>query len=190
MTDAPNPATFDIADLFNGKAYPKTSVDVWMDEDAAYQIYKNAQAVRDALQRDEQEKFAELEAKHNELIKRAEPSRVTFNLTGVSRDDRQAALDKVLDTHPMEYNFLGQAKPNPKADEMHANLRWALHTESIVRADGATIVAPTPEQIKFFRGKAPDSALRAIEEAINEFTDGAASGFDTIAQETGFLSQP
>jgi hypothetical protein len=190
MTDAPVATTFDIADLFTGQALPKTDVDIWLDAKSAYEIYKNAKEIKDAVFRQDTEKLGALEARHHELLEKAKSSRVTFKLTASLREDRQAVLEKTLEKYPQEFNFLGQAKPNREADEYHANLMWALHTEAIVRPDGSAIAAPGPEQIAYFRGHAPDAAVLAIEEALKEFTDGAASGFDTVAMETGFLSQP
>lgn len=190
MTDAPVASTFDIADLFSGKAYPKTSVTVYLDEDAAFEIYENSKAAKKALFEENQEAAEAIQKRLEELTKRAESSKVTFHLTGVSRADRKAVLDKTLEEFPVQRNFLGQEIPDAKADDAHANRRWALHIERIERPDGSIRVTPTPEEIKVFRDNAPDLAVKQIEEAIIELTEGASQGFETVAQETGFLSQP
>lgn len=192
MTDAltPNPTTFDIADLFTGKAYPKTEVEVFLDEDAAYEITKNSRATTRAVVAEDTAALKDLEAKHHELVKRAAASKVTFHLTGVSRAERKAMMEKTLEDYPLEYNLLGRPNPNPKADEVHADRKWALHTERIVRADGSQIVAPTPDQIHVFRDNAPDAVVEQIEQAIMDLSDGVKGGFETLVQETGFLSQP
>lgn len=190
MTDAPDAGTFDIADLFTGKIYPKDSVEVFLDEDTAYAIDKNAKAVTRALIEDDKDKLKELAEATEALVKKGAASRVVFHLTGVSRDDRKNILDKVLEEFPQQYNFLNQPVPNNAANDALANRRWAIHIERIERANGSVHVAPTPEDIAVFRGNAPDSAVQAIEEAIEALSEGSKSGFETLVQENGFLSQP
>lgn len=190
MTDALDPGTFDIADLFTGKVYPKEVVTVFLDEDAAYQINVNSKEITKAVVREDTQALKELEEKHHDLVRRAASSKVTFHLTGVSRDERQNVLSKTLEEYPQQYNLMGQPIPDTKANEVHANRRWALHTERIVRADGSTIVAPDEHAIKVFRGHAPDPVVEEIETAILELSQGVKSGFETLAQETDFLSQP
>lgn len=189
MTD-PNPATFDIADLFTGKAYPKAQVKVYLDEEAAFEIAQNAKAITQALVKEDLKTLGELEKRHEELSNRAGKATVEFHLTGVSRGDRKALLEKITEEHPPERNFMGQAIFNDAANEAHSDGRWALHTERIVRPDGSQITAPTPEQIRVFRNNAPDTEVEKIEKAILEFTEGVKSGFETLVQETDFLSQP
>lgn len=190
MTEELNAATFDIGDLFSGKIYPKDTVEVYLDEEVAYELQKNSKAAMKAVQEEDEEAAKAIAERHEELVKRGEKSRVIFHLTGVSRDHRQAIVDKVLEEYPLEYNFLGQPKPNSLADEKHANLRWALHIESIERADGSVLVAPTADQVKIFRGNAPDSEILKIENAIIDLSEGVKGGFETLAQEHAFLSQP
>lgn len=190
MTDAIAPSTFDIADLFSGKIYPKDVKEVYLDEAVAYEITKNNKAIKDALVKEDTEKLVELEQKHQELVKRAASSKVTFYLTGVSREERRAVLDKTLEEFPQQFNMLGQPLPDQQANEAHANRKWALHTERIVRADGSAIIAPDEATIKVFRGNAPDLVVEEIENAILDLSEGVKGGFETLVQETDFLSQP
>lgn len=190
MTDAPVATTFDIGELFAGKAYPKDSVDVYLDEEVAYELSQTTREIAKALNANNTDELKVLEARSAELVKRGAASKVTIHLTGVSRGDRKHVLDEILEQFPQQYDFLGRALPNPEADDAHANARWALHIERIERPDGSNLVAPKPEEIALFRAKAPDSAIEDIELKIRGFSEGAKNGFETLAQEQGFLSQP
>lgn len=189
MTDTtPNAKTFDVADMFTGKAYPKDSVVVYMDEGAAYELYKLREEALQALQEGDEKAGKAIEKRLKELVKRGAESKYTFHLTGVSRDDRKAVIDLVRSEFPAEADFLGREKPNAEADEKYANLYWALHIEKIERPDGALIVAPDEATIKVIRGNAPDPAINAIESKIRELSEGVKGGFEALVQEHDFLS--
>lgn len=187
MTDA-NPRTLDLAAVFSGRAFPKDTVPVYMDEVLGYEIYKlNKAAIQAVLSKDEDEKDrigAELKA----LAEKAEPSRLVFHLTGASREDRKAATEETLERFPAETDMLGREKPNPEANDYYANLVWKLHVEKIEASDGS-VVEPTLEDVKMFRKHAPDHAIEAVEAGIQELTEGVKGGFTTLIQEHDFLSQ-
>lgn len=187
MTDA-NPRTLDLAAVFSGRAFPKDTVPVYMDEVLGYEIYKlNKAAIQAVLSKDEDEKDrigAELKA----LAEKAEPSRLVFHLTGASREDRKAATEETLEKFPTEKDAFGRDKPNAEANEYYANLVWKLHVEKIEASDGS-VVEPTLEDVKMFRKHAPDHAIETIEAGIQELTEGVKGGFTTLIQEHDFLSQ-
>lgn len=184
----PNIATFDVAEMFAGKSYPKDTVEVFMDEATAYEINKLQAEARQAVASQDEEAGRAVEERLTALVKRGAASKYVFHLTGVSRDSRKAAVESVTAEFPMEQDFLGRDKPNPQGDEKYANLMWALHIEKIVAPSGAVIVAPSEADIKVIRGNAPDPAVEKVEAAIKELSTGVKSGFETLAQEHDFLS--
>lgn len=189
MTEiAPDAKTFDVADMFTGKAYPKEVVTVYMDEATAYELHKLREEALLAVQAGDEKKAAKVEKELKALVKKGEESRYDFHLTGASRDDRKALIDIVRAEYPSEVDFLGREKPNPEADEKYANLVWSLHIEKIERPDGALIVAPDEATVKIIRGQAPDPAILAIEKGIQELSEGVKGGFEVIAQGHDFLS--
>lgn len=191
MTDVtPNPKTLDLGAVLAGVAYPKDVVSVYLREDVAYELNKVNEAINRAQLLGEKETLEALEKERDKLIEIGQASRLEFHLTGVSRKVRQAVVDKVDAEFPPEFNLLGQRMPNSKADDMHANHMWSVHVEKIVAPDGSESIAPSPENIAQFREAAPDLAIRAVEAGIKQFTDGAKSGFESLAQEHAFLSQP
>lgn len=187
MTDV-SPKTLDLAAVFSGRAFPKDTVPVYMDEVLGYEIYKLSKAsIQAVLSRDEDEK-ERIETELKALAEKAEPSRLVIHVTGASREDRKNAVDETLEKFPTETDMLGRTKPNPKADEFYANLVWKLHVEKIEAADGS-FVEPTLEDITIFRKNAPDHAIEQIEAKIQELAEGVKGGFTTLIQEHDFLSQ-
>lgn len=190
MTDAPNPTTFDIADLFTGRAFPKDYRDVYLDEALSYEIYKAHQASAAAKAEGNLEKILETDEALEELKAKAESKRVRIHLTGVSRDLRKDLGTKNREQFPPETDFLGREKPNLEADEAFVNEYWALHIEAIERPDGSRINAPDVSTVKIFRANAPDAAIAAIDQGIKELSEGSLAGFESLVTEHDFLSQP
>lgn len=189
MTDALNPATFDIADMFAGTAYPETVVPFYTDQKIAYEFHKLAQEAVKALQNEDQDAAKDIAQRQEDLVKAAEEKRFEIHLRGQSRDNRTAVLDSVRAEFPAEVDPLfGREKPNEAADRVYTNRMWALFIEKIVSPDGRIMVAPTEEQVKALRGRSADSELAKVEKAIQELSEGAKSGFESLAQEHDFLS--
>lgn len=193
MTDASTPSvsTFDIADLFSGKAYPKDTVDVFLDEATGYAIAKAEAAIKDAvIAHASEERLTELRDERDALVAKGARSKYTFHLTGVSRQDKMNILHVVTAEFPQETDFLGRVKPNPESDEKYTNLYWALHVERIVAPDGSVHAPVTEADAKLFRNNAPEPAITAVNTAIRELSEGVKNGFESLAQEHDFLSQP
>jgi hypothetical protein len=191
MTDAtPNPKTLDLGALLAGVELPTDTVDVYMNAAVAYAISKNRAAHKKAELLGEDGVEA-LEKEFDELVEAGEASRIVVHLKAVPKGVRKALIQKALDKFPAETNFMGHLVPNSERDDYHANLRWAAHIEKIVAPHAnAEAHAPTIEQVESFREQAPDASVDAIENGIVALEEGAKSGFDTLAQEHGFLSQP
>lgn len=188
MADSQDFKTFDIADMFAGISYPTEVVPFYTDQAVAYEFNKLAQESIEAVRNKDESAAKEIEKRREELIKKAESHRYEIHLRGQSRDNRDAILETVRAKYPAERDFMGREIPNAEADTLYVNKFWALHIEKIVRPDGAAIVSPDEGAIKILRGNAPDSELAKVEKAIQELTEGAKSGFESLAQEHDFLS--
>lgn len=187
MTEALDPKTFDVAEMFSGVSYPTDVVSFYTDSKIAYEFNKLSKEAADAVVRKDEKAGAEIVARQEALVKKAESNRYEFHLRGQSRDNRQAVLNAVRAEFPAEKDFLGRETIDPEADEVYVNRIWALHIEKIVRPDGAILLSDEAA-IKIIRGNAPDSELAKVEKAIQELTEGAKSGFESLAQEHDFLS--
>lgn len=187
LTEALNPQTFDVSEMFAGISYPTEQVPFYTDSKVAYEFNKLSKEAADAVVRKDEEASKDIEKRHEALIKQAEANRYIIHLRGQSRDNRQAILNAVRAEFPAEKDFLGRETIDPQADEIYINRIWALHIERIERPDGAILLSDEAA-IKILRGNSPDSELAKIERAIQELSEGAKSGFESLAQEHDFLS--
>ena len=188
MTEEPNPQTFDIADMFSGIAYPTEVVPFYTNSKIAYEFNKLSKEASDAVLRKDEEAAKDIQERQETLFKQAEAFRYEIHLRGQSRDNRQAVLDGVRTEFPAEKDFLGREEIAPEADETYINRIWALHIEKIVAPNGSLRVAPSEAEVKILRGNSPDSEIAKVERAIQGLTEGAKSGFESLAQEHDFLS--
>lgn len=187
MTEAPDFKTFDVADMFSGIAYPTEVVSFYTNSKIAYEFNKLSKEAADAVVRKDETAAREIQERQEALVKQAESNRYEIHLRGQSRENRQHVLDAVRGEFPAEKDFLGREEIAPEADEAYINRIWALHIEKIVRPDGAILLSDEAS-IKVIRGNAPDSELAKVEKAIQGLTEGAKSGFESLAQEHDFLS--
>lgn len=188
MSESLNAATFDVAEMFLGSLYPTEEVSFYTDAAVAYEFHRLSEEAIQAIRDKDESAATEIETRRDELIRKAADKRYVIHLRGQSRDNRRAIINQVRAKYPADQDFLGREKANPEADEMYANLTWALHIEKIVRPDGAVLVGPDAEVIKVIRGNAPDSELAKVEQAIMDLSEGVKSGFEALAQEHDFLS--
>lgn len=188
MTEALDFKTFDIADMFTGVSYPTEVVPFYTNSQVAYEFNKLSREAADAVARKDEKAAKDIQDRQETLVKKAESNRYEIHLRGQSRDNRQAVLNAVRAEFPAEKDFLGRETIDPEADEVYINRIWALHIEKIVAPDGGARVAPDEADIKVLRGNSPDSELAKVEKAIQELTEGAKSGFESLAQEHDFLS--
>lgn len=179
--------TFDVADMFSGRAYPKSTVDFYTDRDSAFALDRVNKAITSALLNKDEAAQSRLQGEAKDLAKKIAGSKYVLHLTGVSRDNLRAIEKKVDEKYPVDYDFLGRVKPNNERVEEGENLLWALHIEKIVAPNGAVLIAPTPEQIKIIRDNGSDGEIQKVVQAISEFTDGTKSGFETAAMDADFL---
>lgn len=189
MTDAPDYKTHDIAEMFAGVSFPSDVVTIYTDAGIAYEFNKLSAESVEAVKEKDEEKARDIAQRREDLVKKAAAHRYEFHLRGQSKDNRKAILDRVREEFPPEVDpIFGREKIDPKADEVYANRFWALHVERIEGPNGFRIAPPTEADIKIFRGQAPDSETEKIERAIQELSQGAKSGFESLAREHDFLS--
>ena len=186
-TDAtePSPKTFDLAAALAGRTFPEIVVPVFFDEELQFELNRIDKEISTAPA----EEADALVAQRDELLEKFKQAIIKVRVKGTPRHVRKATLDKVLEEHPNEYTPWGALKPNPEGDEAYTNATWALHVVEITGPDGSTLV-PSESDITAFRSQAPDSAIIAVERAIQELTEGSKSGYETAIQDLDFLSRP
>jgi hypothetical protein len=102
VKEAQSAKVFNLADAIKGRAYPTTSVKVYLDDQAALELVEVNQLMNRTTDADESAVLAE---KAKELAEKIIQSSLTFNLRGIG----QAAIEAVTDKMDAKYGV--------KADE-------------------------------------------------------------------------
>lgn len=188
MTDStPNPKTLDLAALLAGNEHPTETVDVYMNEAIGYAIYKAKAASQKALLLDDKDGAKKAEEELAELVEAGRKARLTVHLQGINKGLKKSIRRKSLSEYPATYDFLGRLVPDDDRDNLHANLMWSHLITRMVGPNGEETGAPTLEEAENFRSQAPESAIDAIEDAVDLLTKGTKAGFEEIAQGHDFL---
>lgn len=207
MSDDLDPKTFNLAEVLSGRAFPQETIKVIFDEQAGYAISKQDEAVKaaqktldaleDAVELDDdaikaaQQVLNDESAKLDALIADAKELLYSVTVRAVARkyteDEYNAAYTNVV----RKKDLFGNIEVTPeveKAEEKFTVAHWALHIIEVKNPEGAVDHDFNKEKVKFIRGNSPAYTLRRIQEAINGLYSGSQGGFETAAQETGFLS--
>lgn len=101
--------TFDITEFAKGRAYPEDSVTAFLDVQAAYELSKLNERMREVTTPEELEP---LEKTANELAQRVKDSKVVFYMRGVNQATIEKATSFCEKKYPPKTNALGQLEPN------------------------------------------------------------------------------
>lgn len=193
MTDAPSISTFDIAQVLMGRGYPETEVPFYIDEWTAVEIARKESKLAELALADDSAGYNALLAEVTELKKALRSQQFTYHLRAVPNKVRQDILKKAFEKYPKKSNpfgMVGDIDENEDRDALYTNLLWEAMTVKIVAPDGNVQVSPSYETIERFRDYAPVAALTKIDNAIQELSSSARSGFESAAKDPDFLSQP
>lgn len=197
--------TFKIIDVLTGRAYPKQSVRVLMDEESGYRaaIIKDRLAEID-IKIAKNPSNPELIKERDELIAEQEicmdklaQSTFTFHLSGISEGKREEIYKKALSKYPIEYDknqdlLRGETKvtekESPERDALFTDYLWLECIKSIEDPEGNTQEDITYSDVRAMRTSLPLSAGAAINQGIEKLRVSTA----IFMSETGedFLAKP
>lgn len=187
--------TFDLGEFLSGANYPEETFKVIMDSAIGRDIHLADQAVRDAeIDRAagliDDEALRAVRNKKEALIEKAKSLLFTVTVRAVPRRLRQQNFDAAYVKYPRKRDMLGNEEPNEKRDDMFTDADWALHIIEMVSPDGRVLRDFNETKINYLRGNAPSYTLETIGEKIASLYADSKAGFESAAQETGFLSVP
>lgn len=163
--------TFSILDAARGIGYPKDTVDVYTDIEAAYLIkHYNAQAANEL----DPEKVDEIAAKVDELKQRIKDSTYTFHLRGYAPEVVKAINDEARAKFDVEDTSEGDAA-------VWCNYKYVAEAIQLVtRPDGAEDHTHwTPEKVEELAFILPDGEFDKITSKMSELVFTAAY-FDQV----------
>lgn len=202
------PGTFNILQVLQGRGYPETQVDIYLDESAIYAM-SLAQEELDGLDqalgtKGETEKKKKIRERITGELESAREkvsaSHYIVHLMGVSEGKREEVYRQATKKYPVEYekdNGLSgilsgdskrEEKDSPERDSLFTDLLWQEHIKKIVSPDGEEQEDFPYSTIREMRNTFPLSATIKINEAIAKLRTSTA----VFTMETGedFLAKP
>lgn len=186
MTDL-NPKTFDLVAALAGRTYPEETVPVFFDEALSYRLEQLEKKIR--LEGDSKT-LKELTSLRDELLEKAKAATIKVHIKSVPSDIIKATYDKLDADFPVETGTFGQVKSNPEREAATVPRVWELYIQSIEGPDGSVLEPVTQADIKMFTDKAPDSAVRAVDRAIDALRTDSQKGYESAIRDLDFLSRP
>lgn len=205
---ARKPGTFNIVDVVKGRSYPTDTVDVFIDENVAFQASElDAAIVKISETMDKKnldkktldgflKKREEILDRKEKLVEEMGGTRYVFHLTGVSEGKRQDLYDKAVEKYAVEYEknrnaFTGETEKveleNVERDRYFTSLLWEASVVKIVAPDGDEQTSINYEEALELRRSLPLASASAITEAIEKMR--AATAIFMISVNEDFLAK-
>ena len=169
--DALQPDTFNFLDVLSERSFPKDTVSIYLNAEAAHEANRARKAYADAENKASETEAKKLFKKYQDLVKASE---YKFHLTGVSLERIEELQQLAKEKYPVEMRnrktgsgSLEQYEvPNPLRDEYLSMLTLWVHVEAIEAPDGRKQTAPDVETIIRFIKTAPPSQVERFANAI------------------------
>lgn len=208
VQNAKSPGSFNIIDVLQGRGYPESVVDIYMDESSIYQlsiinekleeldksIGKKQETERQKSEREEL--FEQKEYLNNKLME----SKLSVYLMGISEGRREELYRQALKKYPMEYEVQNNIsslisgdsqkieKDSPDRDALFTDYLWQANIKKIVNVSGEEQSEFSYSTIKTMRETFPLNAMIKINEGIEKLR--ASTALFTIETGEDFLAKP
>lgn len=160
-----NPETFDAIAVAQGRSYPKDTVHVYMDHEAAHLLHKGEEDISRTLDKDA---VAAWEQERKALVERVKGSALIFELQGLSQKAIKAIEDQADAKFGMDDDTAGKNDWRNKAF-------LAAHIARVTNAAGATDPNQwDAERVEEFEGVAPQEEYGKLFTKMLELTFKAA----------------
>jgi len=188
VEEARKPGKFNIVDVVKERGYPELTVDIFLDEDAAYvatQIESEIKKITDQMDANSDiEEIGKLTAvyeeyieKKNKIIEEMGGSKYTFHLRGISEGRRNDLYDKALQRYPMKYEtdrnpLTGESQKKEIESEdrnkYFTDLLWSEYIIKIVSPTGEEQDGISLEDAKELRRSLPIASASKITDSIEK----------------------
>lgn len=178
--EAKSPSTFNIINVLQERAFPVEHVNVYLNEQLAYDASKVQDKISEANKGITEEDLAisdELVKERDAIIAELEKSRYVFHLTGISEGTRNKIQEDCLEKFPMEYEesknpFTGeivkQEIESKSRDRYFTNSLWVASITKIVSPDGSEQGSLSISEVEKLRDMLPLAASGAITQSIEK----------------------
>jgi len=208
VDEAKDRKNFNILNVLAERAYPKTTVVIYLDEQSAYDasgIKEELDALTEKIGKknpsaEQKDKIEKLTEELDTLSDKIKQSGYTFHIRGISEGKREELFNESKKKYPIEYEkpnelaaLTGQRverveKESPERDQLFTDLLWRDHIQMVEDPEGNIQDTFTYSDIKTLRSALPLSALAKINQAIEKIRTATA----VFMMETGedFLAKP
>lgn len=183
VEQAQSKKVFNLADAIKGRAYPKTDVIVYLDDEAAMRLVE----INDELNYlPENDEAAKLNAEAEKLAAQIKESELTFTMRGVSQDVIESVLTQTNIRHGLKKGEDGSEVPGWMRD--YITTLVGLNITSVTNAAGEV----DDEEFNFdktegLRRNLPASEWGKLVEGMQKLT--LAGGYFDQLTDAGFLQK-
>jgi hypothetical protein len=208
VKEAKAPGVFNIIDVLQGRGYPKSTVDIYIDEEAIYdfatvreKLEELDNSINGKNETAKQKKLREeLITEQEDIKRRIDSSKHTVHLMGISEGKREEYYRQAVKKYPVEYesqnglsNLLGSGsqkveKDSPERDALFTDYLWQGHIQKIVNPKGEEQEDFPYSTIRAMRESFPISSIVAINGAIEKLR--ASTALFTMETNEDFLAKP
>jgi len=208
VDEAKAPGTFNIVQVLQERAYPKSVIEIYMDEGSMYEISAISdqleeldQLVGKKLENEKQKSLREdLLKKREETYNKLLESKYTIHLMGISEGKREEFYRQSVKKYPIEYqaqnsisSLIGSdssriEKDSPERDALFTDYLWQGHIKKIVNPDGDEQTEFSYSTIRTMRESFPLNAMVQINQGIEKLR--SATALFTVETGEDFLAKP
>lgn len=201
------PGTFNIISVLQERAYPRLTVDIYMDEEAIFEMSVMQEKLKEldkrvARKAETEKQKAEREEIMSEIDSigdKLDKSKYVVHLMGISEGRREELYRTTLKKYPIEYvqspisGLLGAEsnrtiKESPERDNLFTDYLWQSHIEKIVNPDGDEQTEFPYSTVRTMRDSFPINAIVRINDGIEKLR--LATAMFTMETGEDFLAKP
>lgn len=179
--EAQSPKVFNLSDLIKGRSYPLKDVDIYLDDQAAMELYDIASQLEYIT---DPEEAKPLEDRAEELKTKIAESKLTFRMRGVSQEAIEVVLEKTNAQYGLKKGDDGTGNPEWLRDYI-SNL-ISMNIMYVIAPDGSEDHTPfNYERTEELRKNLPASEWSKLVETMHKLT--LAGGYFEQITDAGFL---
>lgn len=185
----PDAKTFDLKAVLEGRKYPEKIVTIYFDEQLAIALAEADKILTEMAMNSEDKEFKSKQQEFEAMLSNAEKYAYKVRLRGVPVKARKDMFKALQAKYPNQ-NIMDVSAVDFDKEEEYSALIWQAYVVDITAPDGSTASLKSAEEVKEFRGLAPQSAVLAIDNGIADLENQVQLGFEMIAKSADFLSKP
>lgn len=197
IEEAKRPGVFNIIDAVKDRAFPKISVDIYLDESVAFIISQLDELLQKTASSMDKNKILSkkdvdgITKKRDEIIDRKDKlieemggAKYVFHFKGISEGKRQDIYDKTVEKFPIKYDktrnpYTGKLEKEEidevDRDRYFSDLLWEAYVVGIDSPDGESQNGITLEEATELRRSLPAASVAKISETIEKLRIASAA---------------